>query len=253
LTALFAIVLTVVASCTAKPTAVDYMRVTVGGQPTLGMTKRDVPPRGLVIFFHGLDKDETVLTADQPHKAMTDKLVNSGFAVVASRAGGNSYGNPASQRTYRELAHSAVEHYHTANIYLLAESMGAIAAADLLASGDPPRVLGLAAINPLLNLDNPPPEHQAAVAASFPNQSTDPVNPIDLPAGSFQGRKLRLYVTSDDSLVRPDANALTFKARFGSVAEIAIVPCTGLHLDPSCIEGDDIVKWFTHLESNAKP
>jgi pimeloyl-ACP methyl ester carboxylesterase len=246
-------IITTVPACTAKPPEIDYMRVTVGGETSLGMTKRDAAPRGVVIFFHGLDRDETVLMADGPHRALTEQLVNSGFAVVASRAGGNSYGNPASQRTYRALAENAAKHYRVANVFLLAESMGAIAAANLLASRNQSSIRGLAAISPVLNLGQPPPEHQAAIAASYPGQSPESVDPMRLPANDFRGKHMRFYVTPTDSLVPSDANALAFQARFAPVADISIVPCTGPHLDPSCIRGDDIVRWFSHLESNENP
>ncbi|HEX2283667.1 MAG TPA: alpha/beta hydrolase, partial [Mycobacterium sp.] len=111
----------------------------------------------------------------------------------------------------------------------------------------------LAAINPVLNLGKPPAEHRAAIAASYPSQSPESVDPMKLPARAFQGKHMRFYVTPTDSLVPSDANALAFRTRFDSAADISIVSCTGAHLDPSCIQGDDIVKWFSHLESNEKP
>lgn len=247
------LVVTSVAACSPQPpTDLDYMRVLVDGQPTLGIVRRDATPRAVVVFFHGLDNQESSLIADEPHKELTDKLVNAGFAVVASKAGGNAYGNPASQRNYRELAKQAVEHYRVENVFLLAESMGAIAAANLLASGDPPKVLGLAAISPVLNLADPPSEHREAIASSFPAESIEEVDPISLPAREFQGKKMRIYATPEDSLVLTDVNALAFQARFGSVADISTVSCTGPHLDRSCIQGDDIVKWFTQLETDAQ-
>lgn len=156
--ALFALIAMALASCSGqRPIELDYLRVSIDGQPTLGIVRKDVEPRGVVVFFHGLDNQEYSLIADGPHKALTDKLVNAGFAVIASKAGGDAYGNPASQRNYRELAWKALEHYNTENVFMIAESMGAIAAANLLASGNPPGVLGLYAINPVLNLANPLP------------------------------------------------------------------------------------------------
>jgi pimeloyl-ACP methyl ester carboxylesterase len=250
--ALLALIVMALVSCSPQPpTELDYMRVTVDGQPTLGIVSRDVTPRGVVIFFHGLDNQEYSLIADEPHKELTDRLVNAGFAVIASKAGGNAYGNPASQRNYRELAWKAMEHYNTRNVFLLAESMGAIAAANLLASGDPHGVLGLAAISPVLNLADPPSEHQEAVALSFPDQSIESVDPINLPAQEFQGKRMRIYASPEDSLVSPDANGLAFQARFGDVADITVMSCTGPHGDPSCIQSDDIARWFTQLESDA--
>ena len=238
------------ASCSKPPTELDYMRVVVNGEPTLGIVKRDTAARGVVVFFHGLDGSEYSLIADEPHKQLTDTLVNAGFAVIASKAGGNAYGNVSSQRSYRELAKLAVEHYRVSNIFLLAESMGAIAAVNLLASSDPPQIRGLAAISPVLNLANPPAEHRPAIAESFPDASIDAVNPIKLPADDLHDKKVRLYATPEDSLVATEANAGAFEAHFGRIADVSVVSCSGPHLDRSCIQGDDIVKWFTRLESD---
>ncbi|TFV59921.1 alpha/beta hydrolase [Mycobacterium sp. PS03-16] len=251
--ALVVSVATVVASCAPQPPPeLDYMRVSIDGQPTLGIVKRDVEARGVVVFFHGLDHQEYSLIEDEPHQELTETLVNAGFAVVASKAGGNAYGNSASQRNYRELAKEAVEHYRVANVFLLAESMGAIAAANLLASGDPPQMLGLAAISPVLNLAHPPAEHREAIALSFPDKSIESVDPIGLPTDNFQSKKIRIYASPEDPLVSRDANALAFQARFGQVADISMVSCTGPHGDPSCVQADDLVKWFTQLESDAE-
>ena len=112
LAVVFAVVITAITACSHQPVGsqylpYEYLRVYVDGQPTLGLTMWH-QPRGLVIFFHGLDTDEYVLTGDEVHKRLTDQLVDAGFAVVASRAGGNAYGNAASQHNYRELGRVAV-------------------------------------------------------------------------------------------------------------------------------------------------
>ena len=91
------------------------------------------------------------------------------------------------------------------------------------------------------------------IAASYPRESLASVDPMTFAANDFVGKHLRFYVTPTDSLVPTNTNALAFQSRFGSAADISTVSCTGPHLDPSCIQGEDIVKWFSQLESNAKP
>jgi hypothetical protein len=207
----------------------------------------------LVIFFHGLDTDDYVLTGDEVHKRLTDQLVYAGFAVVASRAGGNAYGNAASQHNYRELARVAVKHYKVADVYLLAESMGTVAAvnllgtSNLLGSSETFRIRGLAAISPVLDLNSAPPGHQADIAKRYRDESLDSVNPMKLPLDSLRGKNMRFYVSHDDSLAATEENAAAFQTRFGSAAKISIVPCKGGELDPSGIQGTDIVRWFTSL------
>ena len=224
----------------------SYLRVYVDGQPSLGITYwRE--PRGLVIFFHGSNTDEYVLTGDPVHKRLTDQLVRAGFAVVASKAGGNAYGNAASQHNYRELGRVAVKHYKVEDVYLVAESMGTVAAVNLLASSETFRIRGLAAISPVLDLNSAPPGHQADIAETHRDESLESVNPMELPLDSLRGKNMRFYVSHDDSLAATEEHAAAFQTRFGSAAKISIVPCKGGELDPSCIQGTDIVSWFTSL------
>ena len=42
----------------------DYVRITVDGQETLGISKKDGAIRGVVVFFHGPDSNEFAMTAD---------------------------------------------------------------------------------------------------------------------------------------------------------------------------------------------
>lgn len=73
---------------------------------------------------------------------------------------------------------------------------------------------------------------------------------MNLPAQEFQGKRMRIYASPEDSLVSFDANALAFQNRFGDLADISVASCTGPHGDPSCIQPDDVARWFTQLESD---
>jgi pimeloyl-ACP methyl ester carboxylesterase len=243
------IVVTALASCSSRaPERYDYFRVTVDGQETLGISAQNALVRGVVVFFHGMGGDEFAMTSDDAHKSMTSKLVDAGFAVVSSSAGGDAFGDPASQQNYLYLGGEAAQHYHTDNIFFLAESMGAVAAINLLTSLQTLRFRGLAAINPVLDLAEVAPQYKSTVAEKYQNQSMASVNPMDVSPDAIKDKKLKFYVSSDDSLVPADANALAFQKRFGLAADISIVKCFGRHGDPSCFQGDDIVKWFTSLE-----
>jgi hypothetical protein len=246
LAVVFAVVITAITSCSHQPVTYLYLRVYVDGQSTLGITKWR-QPRGLVIFFHGLDTDEYVLTGDEVHKRLTDQLLDAGFAVVASKAGGNAYGNEASQHNYRQLGRVAVKHYQVTDVYLLAESMGTVAAVNLLAFSETLRIHGLAAILPVLDLNSAPPGHQADIPERHPDEPLESVNPMKLPLGSLRGKTMRFYVNHDDSLATTEEQAAAFQTRFGSAAKISIVPCKGGELDPSCMQGTDIVRWFASL------
>jgi len=252
LAAVFTLTVVAPAACADEQSKFDYLRIQVDGQPTLAISKHDVLTRGIVVLFHGQDEDEYVLTADTVHTAMTQKLVDAGFAVVASHAGGNAFTAVATVRNYRELASVAMQHYRIENIYFLAVSTGAVAAVNLLAAGYTP-VRGMAAISPVLDV-----HHTAGWPASFatgypPAGAAESANPVDLPAGTLAGTNMRFYVVDTDPVARTDVNAAAFEHKFGAVANISVVGCAGGHADPSCYQPDDVIRWFTKLDQRRKP
>jgi pimeloyl-ACP methyl ester carboxylesterase len=232
----------------------EYLRVTVDGQQALGISKKDAAIRGVVVYFHGLDADEFAVTSDDPHKTLTEKLVNAGFAVVSSRAGGNAFGNTESQRNYRELANMALELFRVQNVFFLAESMGAVAAINLLAASETSRIRGLAAINPAIDLANASASYAPIVAESYPDHpARELANPMNFPPNALAGRQIRFYVSPDDVVVPAAANAMAFEKRFRGDAKISVVKCSGGQGDPSCFQGDDLLKWFSSLELRVEP
>ena len=249
------VLVTAMSGCsTAKPEGLEYLRVTVDGQQTLGISSKDQAVRGVVIYFHGADGNEFSITSDEPHRIMTEKLVNAGFAVVASQASGNAFGNPQSQRNYRELANMAILRYRVENVFFLAESMGAVAAINLMVLDGNRRIRGLAAINPAMDLATSSPPYAPLVAKSYADRPTlDLTNPMNLPPDALAGMKIRLYVSDDDEVVPANANARAFQQRFGGAADVSVVGCTGRHGDPSCVQGDDVLKWFSSLERRVQP
>jgi pimeloyl-ACP methyl ester carboxylesterase len=243
------IVLCVIVACTPQEVnKFDYLRITIDGQQTLGISRKDMLVRAVVVFFHGMDGNEFSVTSDSVHTDLTTTLVQAGFAVISSNAGGNAWGNLSSQKNYLYAGGAAAAHYSTENIFFVAESMGAIAAANLLAQGFSPRVKGFAAINPVFDMASASPQYKQGIDSMYPNQSYGGVNPISLPTGAFKGINMRFYVNPDDAVVKPDTNALAFQNRFGSEADLSVVKCSGGPNDPSCFQGNDIVKWFSALE-----
>lgn len=225
----------------------QYQRTTIDGQEVLRAARTDAPIRGVVIVFHGLDRDETLLELDDAHTELTATLADAGFAVVAASAGGNAYGNAESQRHYSALVHDSIDRYDADTVFFLAESMGTVAAVNIMADEEDLPVAGLAAINPLLNLDALSTRYREAAEEAFAGQPLSTSNPLALPVDSIAGQNLRLYVTPEDLLVSTSENASAFEERFGETANISLVRCSGAHLDPSCIQGEDIVEWFDSI------
>ena len=131
---LLVLLVSLVTSCATKTAEFDYLRIQVDGESVLAVSKRDVLVHGIVVFFHGVDQDEFTVTNDPLFGGLTGELIEAGFAIVSSRAGGNDFTNPARVNNYRQLASVAMQHYRIQNVFLLADSMGAIPAVSLMAS-----------------------------------------------------------------------------------------------------------------------
>ena len=239
-----------VSACAEKSTTdLDYLRVVVDGQDTLGVSQKGHPPKAVVVYFHGLDADEGVIMSDDKHTNFTTALVDKGYAVVASRAGGNAFGNDASRRNYAKLALSARAHYRVQDVYFVAESMGAIAATSLLAATPDPRLRGLVAISPALNLEAVPPQYRSAVQAAYPTEPVGNADPMNLPISDLIGKNIKLYTAQADTQVDTSTNADAFERKFGRSARISVARCSGDHVDPSCFEGPAVATWFDGLAS----
>jgi hypothetical protein len=194
-----------------------------------------------------LDRDESILDLDDPHRRLIAALADAGFPVVASSAGGNAFGNISSQQNYSALAFGSAERYRATQVFFLAESMGAVAAVNVMANNKSLSVAGLAAISPLLNLGALPAQYRPAAEDANSGVSIFDLSPLGLPAASIRGGNFRFYVTPDDELVPTEDNATAFQRKFGSVANVSMVACSGEHLNPSCIQERDIVGWFKSL------
>jgi pimeloyl-ACP methyl ester carboxylesterase len=244
-----AVLIVAVAACVGcNDKQLQYVRMTLGGQDVLGVSRSGVTVQGIVLFFHGMDRDQSVLDFDDAHRELTATLADAGYAVVAGSAGGNVWGNAASQQMYLDLAVGAAEHYRVDKFYFLAESMGTIAAMNLFAHNKVANVAGMVGINPLLNLGSMPPKYYQQAQDANAGVPIPEVNPLDLPAASMAGKNLRFYVTPDDQLVPTPQNANVFEKKFGGAANISTVKCTGEHMDASCIQGKDIVEWYSSLD-----
>ncbi|TSD95445.1 lysophospholipase [Gordonia rubripertincta] len=233
------------AGCASPADGLTRTRGVVAGENTLSIWNDAVTTRGVVVYFHGLDRDETILEMDEPHRELTRRLTDAGYVVVASRAGGNAYGNKESQDDYAELAVTAAAQHRVSDVFFLAESMGTVAAVNLMAKRPDLRPRGLAAIGPALNFGAVADDYRPSLLGANPDVSE--TDPMRLPVESLAGQRFRFYVSPDDVLVPTASNADAFRARFGSVADVSMIECSGEHLNSSCVNGGDVVSWFSAI------
>jgi pimeloyl-ACP methyl ester carboxylesterase len=241
---------------TVGPTeaAETVLELEIGGQKALAF----VPPQdlaGLVIYAHGVGDDHDVLSLDDKRVEIVDRLLADGYVVAASDAHFDAFGNAASQQDYVALAEELTQRYGTSRTFLIAESMGGVAALQLLASDRIPDLLGVAAISPLVDprvLEGTDLEEPvlAAYGGEFPT-GTD--NPAQLPADAYEGANLRFYLAAEDTVTVSAVNADPLAERLRDVANVSVVDCDGEHVDSSCFQPDDLADWFGTLTEAAPP
>jgi hypothetical protein len=229
------------------PVLYDYVRVYLHEQGVLGVSKQNTDPTRIAIYFHGLDSNEKVLL-DDAHRPLVDTLVNAGFAVVASNAGGNVFGNAGSQFDYLELIRFAQENYGgPLPMYFIAESMGAVAATNIYAKERGVNALGMVGISPALDFGSAQQGFRSAIAAAYASGSPATMDPVNLSPELLEGKKFRFWASDGDTLVPARQNAQAFEQKFGQVADVTVESCTGEHSDPSCMPPAQILDWLNTL------
>jgi pimeloyl-ACP methyl ester carboxylesterase len=222
----------------------------VYGPGTLGLSAAGEPVRGLVVYFHGSDQDAGFIRDSEKHRAFFDPLLRAGYAVVASDADGNAYGNPVSREDYRQLIAAAQRKYAIKPTFFVAESMGALAALALMREDTGRQVMGMVGITPMMGI---PPSIRSVdfIASTWGGHITDAADPMSWPPQKLADRAMRLYVAPDDKVLPPGTTGRDFADRFRSVAEIEVVDCTGGHVAVACYQGDDVQKWMASLSQTS--
>ncbi|MCE5292655.1 MAG: alpha/beta hydrolase [Nocardiaceae bacterium] len=217
-----------------------------GDLSTIVITPPGGNPKGIVVFFHGFNDTEDVLVDDPLHRDLTEALTARGYAVVASRAYGNAFGNPASRSAYVNLLAFAKHQYGDKPVYVVAESMGAIAALTILGN-DIHRQLavqGLVLVSPAVDISHPPATFRQQIADAFGTSPIGESNPINIPGEQFSAMNIRIYASPEDQIVPPAGQADAFAAKVRRFATVDTIACHGVHGDASCLPADDITDWL---------
>lgn len=237
------VMLTSVTGCTDR---LPLESTDLGMPGAVVLTASDRPVAGVIVYFHGSDQTATVIKEDAKHAAFFEPLLRAGYAVAATDADGNAFGNPASREAYRTLVRATRTKYGAGPVFFVAESMGALAALALIAEDHRGDVRGMVGISPLMGL---PVQARAVpyIAGAWGGPVPAAADPLSWPPESFADRHFRLYFSRDDRVIPADASAAAFAARFGTVADVQLVDCLGDHVDKSCYQGEDALAWMSGL------
>ncbi|WP_409329172.1 alpha/beta hydrolase family protein [Trujillonella humicola] len=218
-------------------------RLPVGGQESVVLVPEE-PNGRLVVYAHGYGADLRDIPDDEAFGGLAQGLVDAGYAVAASSAGGNAWGDAASVDAHAVLAATARRLTGARDVYLVAESMGGLAGAQLV-TGD--RIEGLrayAGLQPLCDLSSIYswfPGSIDAVYGADAGAAVAALSPVRLDADV----PVRLWASDADTVVTRDRNADVCAAQvLAAGGDARVVPVTGDHGHPSHYDLPGLLAFF---------
>ncbi|WP_461172266.1 hypothetical protein M1D93_14880 [Arthrobacter sp. Z1-9] len=230
------------AKADGAPMAPSTTVATANGQRAvfyLPTTLNRAVPVPLVIHFHGAD---TNATTEVQWKPMWEAAQAAGFAVATCDFHGNAYGSPAVMADARAVLDEVLKIAPINGLLLSGESMGGIAALNVLTRKALPNVLGVFLSQPIVSLkhryDN---GHGPDIRASYgitPDGSdyvtkTAGHDPDFEPGSRFGGVPLYITSSTTDSAALKAPFIDSLMERVQSYSPVTFVPASGGHGDPS--------------------
>lgn len=222
-------------------------RLTVDGQRALLLT----PPartRKVVVYVHGSGETADNSFGDPGKERIIETLLDAGYALAATDARGDNWGNPASERDYVALVR-ALRRRGLRDVYVLALSMGGFNGLQLLdripvkawagifiaCDLDSIYDLGLYAddIRDAYDLDD-----EGPAAAATRGRSPVEVRPP-------RGLAMRFWASPDDTVVPkgPNTDRCAAEARRRG-ARVTVTTTRGEHTDPSNYDAGGVLRLF---------
>ncbi|MGY1682412.1 alpha/beta hydrolase family protein [Geodermatophilus sp. SYSU D01176] len=198
----------------------------------------------LVVYLHGAGGTAESILGTEPRARLVEGLVDEGYAVVASDAHGDAWGNAESVAAHAAAAEEAAARTGTTSVFLLAESMGGLPGAQLTTGSELDEVEALAGIYPVCDLSSVYPRFADSVDAAHGDDvdaALDRLSPVD-PAGSVP---VMVWASPQDTVVPKAANgdACVRQAREAG-ADAIVVESTGEHGDPSHFDLPTVLAFF---------
>jgi fermentation-respiration switch protein FrsA (DUF1100 family) len=196
----------------------------------------------LVVYAHGSSQDERAIVTEATDASLAIALVQDGYTVVSSSAGGNAWGSTASVEDYRNIIKYSRAVYRVQDVYLLAESMGGLPSLQLL--GDP-GIKAWAGIYPVCNASTVVSnvDIKAQMDKAYPDAPTylQDLSPVAIRTG----KPMIFWASHDDATVPAATNteACAADARRAG-ASVTVIPTTGNHGDGSNFEPTRLVEFF---------
>ena len=226
--------------------------------PALGPGTHEVPVAGedalvrlperpngrVVVYAHGLDARATALLNDEAFGELADGLVAAGYAVAASDAGGDAWGDAASVDAHAALAAAVTDMVGATDVYLVAESMGGLAGAQLVTGRRIPGLRAYAGISPLCDLGSVHEEYEESIEAAY-GQAVDEAVAALSPVRLDAAVPVQFWASEDDTTVDRTENADVCAAQVvADGGSAVVVPAEGEHGDPSTYDLPALLAFF---------
>lgn len=191
-------------------------------------------PRGdVVVYFHGAGQTASTIVDDPETSGLVDELVADGYTVAARDAGGNSWGDGPSVRDYLDLVGDLQRSSPGARIFLVAESMGAVAAAQVAGRADVAAWVAIYPVCDLSTISEPGLRAQIrSVHGTHPPARFSPLSWPDVPVAT--------WASPDDTIVDAEANGRSCTERVSGVFTSTV----GEHGDASNFDGASVTAFF---------
>lgn len=206
----------------------------IDGQQVEALAAGRSGPRALLVFAHGVDGDHRTPTENRV-VPFTQKLIDDGWVVAASDAGGAAWGSSKSQRDYLDLIGWARQHYRISGVVLLGESMGGVASLDLAASGKVADLRGWVGVSPVTNLPAMTDFTESIDQALTPAEQRQ-VDPLALSPDALADVPMSIYASPTDTVAPPAVEVTPFVQRMAPTVQIAVRSCAGGHVAPGCYD-----------------
>lgn len=213
-------------------------RFAIDGQPDLLLEAPHRTAR-VVVYIHGAGETVNAVLRDPLKRPLVVDLLAHGYAVASSQAHGENWGDRVSVQDYvRLISHLRREGY--ARVYVLAQSMGGLDAAQLAAREH------FAAFAALFPVDN-----VRSVAATLPQfdgeiAQADTANTLSpVPLAGVRGLRMMFWASPHDTMVLRSQNSEVMAAQARSVgARVTFITTRGNHGDPSNFQPRRLLSFY---------
>ncbi|MGK5170196.1 alpha/beta hydrolase family protein [Geodermatophilus sp. CPCC 205761] len=218
---------------------------TISGRRVLTVTStRPVSgPRPVALMLHGAGHDRRV-PVEESAQRFTQTLIDAGWVVAASDAGGDAWGSSASQADHLSLLDRLREVYPVSGVVLVSMSMGGVAGLNMVADGSVPDLLGWVGITAVTNLRAvaADPRFTDRIAGALSAGEIAARDPLALPADQLGGVPLVAVVSPSDPWTPPVSQLTPFAEHMGAVNPPRVVECSDGHLGVDCYRADVVME-----------